>query len=130
MHWKEAELPWRKRRKRVAEANGGVVPAYATAAGGAATEVEPPKPKRRRDRITSPESPDRQVGREEFDDMVADLGLEEQEGRSATATAEAEEDVTPAPKQDPSADLSPEDLVLKDEPTKKPKRPRNRRHGR
>ncbi len=92
--------------------------------------LEPPQPKRRRDRITSPESPDRQVSREEFDEMVADLGLEEATRRSATATAEQEDDVAPAPEQDPAADLSPEDLVMKDEPTKKPKRPRNRRHGR
>ena len=41
MHWKEGEGVWRARRKRVAAAtNDGHVPAYATAAGGAATEVE------------------------------------------------------------------------------------------
>jgi hypothetical protein len=35
--------------------------------------------------------------------------------------------------RDPTADLDPEDLVLKDDKkpkTPKPKRPRNRRHGR
>jgi hypothetical protein len=44
----------------------------------------------------------------------------------ATATAEPE-DASPGS----GADLKPEDLVLKDDPkTPKPKRPRNRRHGR
>ncbi len=48
MHWKESEGVWRKRRARVELANGGLVPAYATAAAGAATEVEPDAPKRSR----------------------------------------------------------------------------------
>jgi hypothetical protein len=43
-----------------------------------------------------------------------------------------EEPEPPAPERDPAADLTPEDLVLKDEskPPPKRKRPRNRRHGR
>jgi hypothetical protein len=50
--------------------------------------------------------------------MVRDLHVE----APPTATAE----------RDPSADLAPEDLVLKDDKPKapKPKRPRNKRHGR
>ncbi|HEV3323459.1 MAG TPA: protein translocase subunit SecD [Solirubrobacteraceae bacterium] len=36
---------------------------------------------------------------------------------------------TPSPPQDPAADLTPEDLVLKGQP-KRQKRPRNKRHGR
>jgi hypothetical protein len=50
--------------------------------------------------------------------MVRDLHVE----APPTATAE----------RDPTADLDPEDLVLKDDKPKapKPKRPRNRRHGR
>jgi hypothetical protein len=33
--------------------------------------------------------------------------------------------------RDPTADLDPEDLVMKDKPKRdKPKRPRNRKHGR
>jgi hypothetical protein len=53
--------------------------------------------------------------------MVRDLHVE----APPTATAERE--------RDPAADLDPEDLVLKDDKAKrapKPKRPRNRRHGR
>jgi SecD/SecF fusion protein len=128
MHWKESEPVWRKRRARVKTANDGEVPAYATAAGGAALEVQPEQ-KPSRGRLTAPEDPERQVGREEFQDMVQNLGLETESGAAATATAAAE----PEPeKPDPTADLTPEDLVMKDETTKTPKqrRPRNRRHGR
>jgi SecD/SecF fusion protein len=126
MHWKEGEPVWRKRRGRVALAGGGVVPAFATAAGGAATEVQPEGPKRERKRLTSPDDPNMQVGRDEFQDMVADLGLEGDERKASTATADPDD-----PEPGSGADLTPEDLVLKDEPTKpKPKRPRNRRHGR
>jgi SecD/SecF fusion protein len=125
MHWKESEPVFRKRRARVKAANGGVVPAYATAAGGAAMEVEVAAPKRASKRLTSPEDPERQVGREEFQEMVDNLGIEEQPKPSATATAD------PDP-PDPGADLTPEDLVMKDQAPKAPKqrRPRNRRHGR
>mgnify|MGYP001362135581 CR=1 FL=1 len=123
MHWKEGEPVWRKRRARVALANAGVVPAYATTAGGAATEVEPEEPKRPRRRITSPDDPNRSVAPDEFQEMVADLGLEEDGTATATATAD--------PEPGSGADLTPEDLVMKDEPkTTKPRRPRNRRHGR
>ncbi len=125
MHWKEGEPVWRRRRARVASANGGLVPAFATAAGGAATEVEPEGPKRPSRRLTSPDDPDRQVSREEFEEMVRELGVDEAERQTATATVE------PEPEPDPTADLAPEDLVLKDSPKKpKTKRPRNRRHGR
>jgi SecD/SecF fusion protein len=129
MHWKEAEGVWRKRRARVAAANGGVVPAYATAAGGAATEAEPEEERRPRKRLTAPDDPNRSVSADEFQDLVADLGIESETGRRATATAEPE---LPAPVAGSGADLAPEDLVLKDEPSKTPKskRPRNRRHGR
>jgi len=126
MHWKEAEPVWRKRRARVSLAGDGVVPAYATTAGGAAMEVEPEGPKRPSRRITSPDDPNRTVAPDEFQEMVADLGLEDGTSKSATATAEPDD-----PLPGSGADLQPEDLVLKDEPTTpKTKRPRNRRHGR
>ncbi len=120
MHWKEGEGVWRQRRARVAAANGGVVPAYATAAGGASIEVEPQTPKRAPRRITAPDDPSQGVSKAEFDEMVRDLHADE----TATATAEPEEDL--------SRDLLPEDLVLKDDPkkTKGTRRSRNRRHGR
>jgi len=120
MHWKEGEGVWRQRRARVAAANGGHVPAYATAAGGASIEVEPQGPKRAPRRITAPDDPSQGVSKAEFDEMVRDLHADD----VATATAEPEEDL--------SRDLLPEDLVLKDDPKKNkgPRRSRNRRHGR
>ena len=68
--------------------------------------------------LAEPEDPALGVSKSEFDEMVRDLHVE----APPTATAE----------RDPTADLDPEDLVLKDDKPKtpKPKRPRNRRHGR
>jgi SecD/SecF fusion protein len=45
-------------------------------------------------------------------------------------TIPAEPAAEPKPPQDPTADLTPEDLVLKEPPKPSRKRPRNRRHGR
>src|ERR687888_177854 len=106
-HWKEREPVYVRRRRRIAEENGGVVPAYATALGGAPVDVPPPEKARRPRRITPPEDPQRGVSQTEFQEMVRDLHVE----APPTATAERE--------RDPSADLDPEDLVLKDD---KPKR--------
>jgi SecD/SecF fusion protein len=118
-HWKERESVY-ARRRRVISAELGYVPAYATAAAGAPADVEPEQPRRGRRRVTAPETPDRQVSREEFDEMVRDLHAEP--APAPTATAE----------RDPSADLAPEDLVMKDDKARreKQKRPRNRKHGR
>ncbi len=124
MHWKEAEPIWRTRRRRVASASGGLVPAFATTAGGSATEVEPAARARSRRRLTEPEEPGRQVSRDEFDEMVADLGLEGDSPRSRTTIPQEQP-------TDGGADAQPEDLVLKDDPRRpKSHRPRNRRHGR
>jgi SecD/SecF fusion protein len=120
-HWKEREPVYMRRRRRIAEDNGGVVPAYAVAAGGAPVDVAPPEKERPSKRLTQPDDPQRGVSQTEFQEMVRDLHVD----APSTATAE--------PEQDPAADLAPEDLVLKDDKTKrppKPKRPRNRRHGR
>ena len=110
-----------RRRRRIAHDNGGVVPAYAIAVGGAPVDVAPPEKTRRGRRITEPEDPQRGVSQEEFQELVRDLHVD----APPTATAESE--------PDPAADLAPEDLVLKDDKkpkTPKPKRPRNRRDGR
>jgi len=115
MHWKEGELTWRQRRRRIADVNEGLVPAFATAAGGAATEVEVEDDRKPRKRLTSPDDPNRTVDPKEWESLVRDL--------HADAPAE--------PARDETADLLPEDLVLKDEPKpRSPKRPRNTRHGR
>ena len=84
MHWKESEGTWRKRRARVELANAGHVPAFATAArrrldrSGARGSQAP------RRRLTSPDDPNMQVSKDEFQDLVSDLGLEEQAKKSAT----------------------------------------------
>ena len=130
-HWKERETVYMRRRRRIAEDNGGVVPAYAVASGGAPVDVAPPEKVRRRGRITEPEDPQRGVSKTEFDEMVRDLDVDAPRQRTATAEREVEPEVEPEP--DPAADLAPEDLVLKDDKAKRtprPKRPRNRRHGR
>jgi SecD/SecF fusion protein len=118
-HWKEREAVYERRRVRIAEQFGGVVPAYAVATAGAPVDVAPPERRRAR-RITEPETPDRNVSRQEFDEMVRDLHVDSPP--ASTATAE----------RDPAADADPEDLVLKDDKAKrdKQKRPRNKRHGR
>ncbi|MFM8560545.1 MAG: protein translocase subunit SecD [Solirubrobacterales bacterium] len=133
MYWKEGEPVWRARRARVAEANGGVVPPYATAAGGASTEVEPEPKKRPGRRLTEPEDPERQVSREEFDEMVKDV--QEDTGGAAVAVVDEEpaagEDSGPE-QGDTSADLSPEEVVFEEDvrssgPSRRQKR---KKHGR
>jgi SecD/SecF fusion protein len=116
-HWKERETVYVRRRRRIAEDNDGVVPPYAVGASGALVDVAPTENRPAR-RITEPQDPALGVSKSEFDEMVRDLHAE----APPTATAE----------RDPTADLDPEDLVLKDDKPKtpKPKRPRNRRHGR
>jgi SecD/SecF fusion protein len=125
-HWKEREHVYVARRRRIAQASGGVVPAYATAAAGAATDVAPADRKTRR-RLTSPELPGEQVSQAEFREMVRDIQEE-----SAVATREPEAAAEPEP--DLSRDASPDELFIKDAPKRdKPRRSgarRNRRHGR
>jgi SecD/SecF fusion protein len=122
-HWKEREAVYMRRRRRIADENDGLVPPYALATGGAPVDVAPSEKDRRGRRITEPDDPQRGVSQEEFQELVRDLHVD----APPTATAEPEDE------PDPGADLAPEDLVLKDDKAKrapKPKRPRNRRHGR
>jgi SecD/SecF fusion protein len=141
-HWKEREGSYRGRRARIVR-EVGRVPAYATAVAGAPVDVEP-APTRRRSRrgsIIAPEEPGEQISSAEFQELVRDLDVDaepKQRGRAALARRGAE---VQAPEgqdadrqaRDPAADLTPEDLVLKEQP-KKPERkkrsPRNKRHGR
>lgn len=121
--WKEREPIYRRRRARVMAENGGVVPAYAT---GAAGKLVDPEPRRRsRGRLTSPDDPERGVSREEFDDMVRDLHVDQPPARTAVQERE------PEPEPPASADASPDDLFLKDDKRAGgTKKPRNKRHGR
>src|SRR6476661_1320993 len=103
-HWKETEPVYRARRKRIAAANGGVVPAYATTATGEMVDVAPKEKQRSSRRLTQPDDPAQGVSPGEFNELVRDLHADPAATR--TATAEREE---PGPR-DPAADLAPEDL--------------------
>jgi SecD/SecF fusion protein len=143
-HWKEREGAYRQRRARIVR-ELGAVPAYATAIGGAPVDVEPERKQRRRSRRGLAEEPGEQISRDEFRELVQDLGVdsEAQPGKRARAgVAQPAAGLTgddgaaaakPVPERDPSADLTPEDLVLKEQPKpreKRSRRPRNKRHGR
>ncbi len=133
-HWKEREPIYRTRRLRILK-DLGRVPAYATAVSGAPVDVEPvPEGRRRRRGLLSAEEPGEQISQDEFNELVRDLDVEAPQARSGGETAApqlAEKPVEPSPQPGSGADLRPEDLVMKDtSKTRKPKRARNRRHGR
>ncbi len=148
-HWKEREPGYRARRTRIVR-ELGAVPAYAKTATGAPEDVEPVQTRRRtrRGSLIAPEEPGQQLSRDEFQELVADLDVEAKpngapaggRGRrahaaeaGATAAAPASAPASsPKGERDPTADLTPEDLVLKEESKQRPKprRARNRRHGR
>jgi SecD/SecF fusion protein len=125
-HWKEREPLYERRRRRIAAQFDGIVPAYAVATAGAPADVGPSEPRRPARRLTEPGDPNRGVSRQEFDEMVRDLHADGPAAPTATAGSEDE-----APARDAGRDLDPEELVLKDDKKRdKPKRPRNRKHGR
>ena len=147
-HWKERDQVYARRRARIVEELGHV-PAYATTAGGTTPDIAPEERKRPPRRLTEPEDPERQVSATEFDEMVRDLHADAPPTRTATAVehepepeparrAKRDPDPEPepegngAPQPDGARDLDPEDLVMKEPRAKrdKPKRPRNRKHGR
>jgi SecD/SecF fusion protein len=77
-HWKEREPVYRTREQRIRQETGGLVPAYAVPVGGVPADVAPVGPRGgRRGRLTAPGDPSN-VSREEFDDMVRQLGVEEE----------------------------------------------------
>ncbi len=128
-HWKEREPIYKARELRIRNQFDGVVPAYAVATAGAPVDVVPGESKRaRRDRLTQPNDPSQGVSREEFEEMVRDLGVEEEPQPAAAQSANrpaggrrarsrANGGQTPKP---PAGEGDGE----------KPKKSRNRRHGR
>jgi SecD/SecF fusion protein len=127
-HWKERESVYGSRRTRIIN-DLGAVPAYASVADGTASSSElRPKSERgkRKASLADWSSDEQNVSRAEFDQMVRDLDVDSSPEQKVGS---ADPQRTPV---DPSADLKPEDLVLKDDPKRKdkPKRPRNRKHGR
>jgi SecD/SecF fusion protein len=150
-HWKEREGSYRNRRARIVR-ELGAVPAYATVSGGAPEDVEPAKERKRNVSIfgsgaAAPGQTGDEISRDEFQELVRDLDVEGTPGaapRRSAATGVAQKprrakqpEQKPEPSgaeskpRDPAADLTPEDLVLKDDKTTpKRKRARNKRHGR
>jgi SecD/SecF fusion protein len=134
-HWKEREPVYKTREARI-KAEFGAVPAYAVAMAGAPVDVAPSERKRRSERLTAPADPSRGVSREEFEEMVQDLGVEEaQEPQPAAAgsrprggrraRSRANGGTTPPASPPPSSGAD-----RPAGPDDKPKKPRNRRHGR
>ena len=154
-HWKERESIYRSRRMRIVR-EVGAVPAYATALGGEPVDVEPSEKRKRtrRGSLIAPEEPGEQLSRDEFQELVRDLDVEDSPSpsnggrssstrRAGTGVAQKPPRATPRkqPEQEqagesapsPAADLTPEDLVLKDDSkpaAKRARRSRNRKHGR
>jgi SecD/SecF fusion protein len=85
-HWKQREPVYKAREQRIRDQFGGLVPPYAVAVAGAPADVAPAESRRRRDRVTQPADPAQGVSRDEFDEMVRDLGIEGEERQPAAAT--------------------------------------------
>jgi len=151
-HWKEREGSYRNRRARIVR-ELGAVPAYATAVGGVPEDVEPARQRKRSVSIFGADGPPdagagEQLSRDEFQELVRDLDVEKparpapgaggagvaqkpRKARRAAPQPPTEPEQPAAPGRDPAADLTPEDLVMKeDKPAPKRKRQRNRKHGR
>jgi SecD/SecF fusion protein len=148
-HWKEREPAYRNRHARLVS-EYGFVPAYATGAAALTAPAPQPSNRDRRGRLVAPEDAGEGISKEEFDELVRDLDIDDEApaatGAAAKATApaavrsrtpEAAKPATakPATAEEPppsAADATPEDLVLKDErqPRRKPRRSGGRRHGR
>src|SRR5215208_3685053 len=75
VHWKEREPVYRTRARRIRETLGHI-PAYAVATTGAPVDVEPGDRRRVTASVTAPQDPT-QVSRGEFEDMVRNLGIDE-----------------------------------------------------
>jgi SecD/SecF fusion protein len=148
-HWKEREPVYKARRVRI-EHELGDVPAYATTAQGGPIDVAPSDRERRGARLS--QDPSQGVSRSEFDDMVRNLGIEDQQraretaaagpgrpvgGRRARSRAAGGRQQPPPPPQpgngpaQPPPSGSPEDTGGNGgERGGGSRKPRNRRHGR
>src|SRR5215211_2817713 len=84
-HWKEREPVYAAREHRIRE-RLGFVPAYATVEQGGPVDVAPAAPRGgRRGGVATPQDPSQGVSRAEFDDMVSNLGIDEQRREPAAA---------------------------------------------
>ena len=129
-HWKEREELYRRRRLRIAEENGGVVPAYATAAHGVTVEPKPSSAPGRR--ITTPEDPDARrlagrvpaAGRRHRARDGAGAGRAEDQG------ARRSPEPAPEPRARPVRRRAAGGPGVEGRQEGPPKRSRNKRHGR
>jgi SecD/SecF fusion protein len=145
--WKEREPNYRARHARILGALGHV-PAYASSAQGGPVDVAPREPRGgRRGGVTAPSDPT-QVSQTEFDDMVANLGLQPQSepepaaagprrpagGRRARGRGNGQPE-TPPPSS-PSSGGGPGSAggagggASGGDDAPRERKPRNRRHGR
>jgi SecD/SecF fusion protein len=136
-HWKDREPVYRTRERRIRN-ELGYLPAYAVAMGGGPVDVAPPEPRGGRRSITAPNDPS-QVSKQEFDAMVRDLGIDEQERQPASAGASRGRPAGGrraranggSTGSGPAAPRSPQKPAGEgDGESPKPKKPRNRKHGR
>jgi SecD/SecF fusion protein len=137
-HWKEREPVYKARERRIRQQFGGELPPYAVPMAGAPVDVVPKESKRRRDRVTQPMDPSQGVSKSEFDEMVRDLGIEEEEekqpaaarsGRPAGGRRARSRGIGTPPTQS-GEPRPPQQNPQQDDGGSKPKKPRNRRHGR
>jgi SecD/SecF fusion protein len=132
VHWKEREPVYRTRTRRIRELLG-YVPAYAVATAGAPVDVEPAERKRVTASVTAPQDPT-QVSRQDFDDMVRNLGIEETPAERKPAAAAAGRPAggrRARARADGGAKGQPKPPAGEEGGgSDKPKKPRNRRHGR
>jgi SecD/SecF fusion protein len=129
-YWKQREPVYRARESRIRQQFGGLLPAYAVATAGAPVDVAP-KPSRAR-RAAAAADPTQGVSRAEFDEMVRDLGVDD-EPQPAGARAGNRPAGGRRARARAAGDQPPPPPAGGDRPAQggdKPKKPRNRRHGR
>ena len=150
-HWKEREPVYRSRRARIL-AELGHVPAFATVVGGQPVDIAPSERRQDRRSVTAPSDPAEGVSQQEFDEMVAQLGVETRPGgvapprsanrptggRRARSGGVASPEPQPPARPDAAApparpDVAPEDVRPEDDggAPGSGRRPRNhKKHGR
>jgi SecD/SecF fusion protein len=137
-HWKQREPVYAARERRIKE-RLGYVPAYATSEQGGPVDVAPSE--RRRSSISAQQDPSQGVSRAEFDDMVANLGIDEAGRREPAAAAARGNRPAGGRRARARGETPPTAPAGTDGPagtgnggetgeTPKPKKPRNRKHGR
>jgi SecD/SecF fusion protein len=125
--WKEREPVYRARHARI-EAEFGHIPAYATGVGGAPVDVAPETRRGRRGGFATAD-PAQGVSQDEFEDLVKNLGVETQPvvapPRQRPAGGRRGRPVADAPPK-----KSPPEGGGDGDGDSKPRKPRNRKHGR